>query len=145
MLDLDLAISHHLLVFGLFGILFAELILVRRGLDQEGIARVASIDLWYGIMAGLIIVVGFSRAVFAAKGWPYYSHNAFFWAKLGTFAVIGLLSVPPTLAYIRWRKGGFTPTDAQVASVRRYLYVEVVLFALLPAFAASMARGYGQF
>ncbi len=145
MLDLDLAILHHLLVFGLFGILFAELILVRRGLDQEGIARVASIDLWYGIMAGLIIVVGFGRAVFAAKGWPYYSHNAFFWAKLGTFAVIGLLSAPPTLAYIRWRKGGFTPTDAQVASVRRYLYVEVGLFALLPAFAASMARGYGQF
>ncbi len=144
MLDLVLATMHHLLVFGLFGILFAELILVHRGLDQTGVARVASIDLWYGILAGLIIAVGFGRAVFAAKGWPYYAHNAFFWAKLGTFAVIGLLSVPLTLAYIRWRRVGFKPTEAQIASVRRYLYLEVILFALLPAFAASMARGYGQ-
>jgi uncharacterized membrane protein len=31
MLDLSLAISHHLLIFGLFGVLFAELILVDRG------------------------------------------------------------------------------------------------------------------
>jgi uncharacterized membrane protein len=29
--------------------------------------------------------------------------------------------------------------------VRRYLYAELALFALLPAFAAAMARGYGEF
>ena len=59
---------------------------------------------WYGLLAGLIVVVGFSRAIFAAKGWTYYEHNALFWAKLATFALIGLLSVPPTLAYLRWRR-----------------------------------------
>jgi putative membrane protein len=145
MLDLEFAIGHHLLVFGLFGVLFAELIAVRRGMDQAAVARVSAIDLWYGILAGLIVIVGFSRAYFAAKGWAYYSHNGFFWAKIATFAVIGLLSAPPTLAYIRWKRAGAAPTDAQIAGVRRYLGVEVVLFALLPAFAAAMARGYGQF
>jgi putative membrane protein len=59
--------------------------------------------------------------------------------------VIGLLSIPPTLAYLKWRKAGGTPTDAAVASVRRYLWIEVLLFAPLLAFAASMARGYGEF
>ena len=97
------------------------------------------------ILAGLIVAAGFSRAVFAAKGWTYYSHNLFFHAKIATFVVIGLLSVPPTLAYIRWRRAGITPTDAQVAGVRRWLWAEMVLFALLPAFAAAMARGYGEF
>jgi uncharacterized membrane protein len=29
--------------------------------------------------------------------------------------------------------------------VRRFLYAEVALFALLPIFAAAMARGYGEF
>jgi len=144
MLDLLLAIAHHLLVFGLFGILFAELISVRPGMDREAVARVAAIDIWYGALAGLIIVVGFSRAIFAAKGWYYYSHNAFFWAKLGTFAVIGLLSVPPTIDYIRWRRTNCAPNDAQVRTARRYLWVEVALFALLPVFAAAMARGYGE-
>ena len=144
MLDLALAISHHILVFGLFGVLFAELVLVRRGLDQAAVAAVAAIDLWYGVLAGLIIAVGFSRAVFAAKGWAYYNHNAFFWAKLGAFALIGLLSLPPTFTYLRWKRAGVPPGDAQVAGVRRFLLAEVVLFALLPAFAAAMARGYGE-
>ena len=145
MLDLSLAIGHHLLIFALFGVLVAELIAVRRGMDLAAVAQVSAIDLWYGILAGLIVAVGFSRAVFAAKGWTYYQHNAFFWAKLATFAVIGLLSVPPTIAYIRWRRAGGAPTDAQVSTARAFLWAEVVLFAPLPAFAAAMARGYGAF
>jgi putative membrane protein len=143
MLDLGLAIGHHLLIFALFGVLAAELVLVRRGVDIATIARVGRIDLWYGVLAGLIVAVGFARAVFAAKGWAYYSHNLFFHAKIGTFVLIGLLSIPPTVAYIRWRKAGAALTDAQVAGVRRFLWAELALFALLPVFAAAMARGYG--
>jgi putative membrane protein len=144
-LDLTLAILHHFCVFALFGVLFAEFVLVRRGIDAAGAARVVSIDAWAGILAVLIIVVGFSRAIFAAKGWDYYEHNAFFWAKIGTFAAIGILSVAPTLAYLKWRRAGAPPTDAAIQQVRRYLWAEVALFPLLPAFAAAMARGYGMF
>jgi putative membrane protein len=145
MLDLAFAIAHHLLVFALFGVLAAELIAVRPGIDAAGVARIAGVDLWYGILAGLILVVGFSRATLAAKGWAYYQHNAFFWVKIGDFALIGLLSIPPTLTYLRWRRSGAAPDDAQVLRVRGFLYVETLLFALLPVFAAAMARGYGEF
>jgi putative membrane protein len=145
MLDLAFAIGHHLLIFALFGVLFAELIAVRKGMDSAVVARIAAVDLWYGGLAGLILIVGFSRAVFAAKGWTYYQHNGFFWAKIATFAVIGLLSIPPTVRFIQWRRAGVSPTDSQVAAVRGFLHAEVVLFALLPAFAAAMARGYGEF
>lgn len=144
MLDLALAIGHHLLIFALFGVLCAELVAVRMGMDASAVAQIAAVDLWYGVLAGLILIVGFSRAVFAAKGWLYYEHNGFFWAKIGTFVVIGLLSVPPTLRFIAWRRVGVDPSDQAVTGVRRYLYAEVVLFALLPAFAAAMARGYGE-
>jgi putative membrane protein len=143
MLDLGLAIGHHLLVFALFGVLAAELVLVRRGVDLTTITRVGKIDLWYGVLAGLIVVVGVGRVVLGAKGWAYYTHNLFFHAKMGTFVLIGLLSIPPTVAYIRWRRAGLDPTDGQVAAVRRFLWAELALFALLPAFAAAMARGYG--
>jgi putative membrane protein len=144
MLDLVLAIGHHLLAFGLFGILFAEMMLVRPGMDIAIVRRVAVIDLIFGALAGLILVVGFARATMAAKGWAYYEHNAVFWAKIGVFLLIGLLSAPPTISYIRWRKAGVAPTDVQVAGVRRLLHAELALFALLPALAAAMARGYGQ-
>lgn len=145
MLDLVLAIAHHLLVFGLFGILFAEFMLVRRDMDLAAVRRVSAIDLGYGALAGLIVVVGFARAAMAAKGWEYYAHNAFFWAKVGVFLAIGLISVPPTIAFIRWRRSEVAPTAAQVAGVRRLIHIELALFALLPALAAAMARGYGRF
>src|ERR1700742_550436 len=90
MLDLLLAIGHHLLIFAIFGIICAEFWAVRPGMSSTTVARVASLDLWYGILAAAVIVVGFCRAIFAAKGWGYYSHNAFFWAKMATFVAIGL-------------------------------------------------------
>jgi putative membrane protein len=147
MLDLDLvlAILHHFFVFALFAVLFAEFVSVRRGMDVSAVTRIVAIDAWYGVLAALILIVGFSRAIFAAKGWEYYAHNAFFWAKIGTFVVIGLLSIPPTLAFLRWRRKSTSPTDADVVKVRPYLWVQVALFPLLPAFAAAMARGYGGF
>ena len=144
MLDLLLAIGHHLLIFGIFGIVFAEFWVVRPGMSTATATRIASIDLWYGVFAAAIVVIGFCRAIFAAKGWAYYSHNAFFWAKMGAFAAMGLLSVPPTRAFIRWRKLGTAPDDAAIGGVRRYLHIELMLFLLLPVFAAAMARGYGE-
>ena len=145
MLDLTLAIAHHLLVFAIFGIFFAEFWALRPGLSGATVIRIASVDLWYGILAAAIILVGFSRAVFAAKGWTYYSHNAFFWAKIAAFAAIGILSLPPTLAFIRWRKSGAVPSDSDVLKTRRYLHAELAIFVFLPIFAAAMARGYGEF
>jgi putative membrane protein len=145
MLDLSLAIAHHLLIFGIFGIICAEFWAVRPGVTSATIGRIASIDLWYGILAAAIIAVGFCRAIFAAKGWAYYSHNAFFWAKILDFAVIGILSVPPTVKFIRWRRSGTVPGDPDIQSVRRYLHAELALFVFLPIFAAAMARGYGEF
>ena len=96
--DLLLAIFHHLLVFTLAGILAFEIGTVSVNMQGSEIQRVGRVDLWYGILAGVIIIVGFLRATVAAKGWAYYSVNLFFWLKIATFLVIGLLSIPPTVS-----------------------------------------------
>ncbi|MDP9016916.1 MAG: DUF2214 family protein [Candidatus Eremiobacteraeota bacterium] len=145
MLDLGLAIAHHLAIFALLGILAAEAILLARGLDRESVIRLARVDAWYGALAALVLVVGFSRAIFAAKGWAYYSHNSFFWAKMISFALLGVLSIPPTLQYIAWSRSNEVPDVAKIRRVRYFLYGELALFALLPIFAAAMARGYGEY
>ncbi len=147
--DLVLAVLHHLLIFALAGVIAFEMGAVRLGLTAADIRRLGKVDLWYGILAALILIVGFSRAVFAAKGWDYYAANHFFWAKIGAFAVVGLLSIQPTIAFVRWRGAlkddpGFKPNARQIAAVRRFLWAEVFFFALIPVFAAAMARGYGM-
>ena len=79
-------IAHYLLIFALAGILAFEIGVIRLDMKCEDLVRVARVDLWYGVLAGAIVVVGFSRAVFSAKGCAYYSVNMFFWAKMAAFA-----------------------------------------------------------
>ena len=145
MLDTLLAVLHHLGMFTLLGLLTLELSVARRGLQLEQLVSLARIDRLYGTFSGLVIAVGVVRVVFAAKGWDYYSHNWFFWAKMGAFAGVGLLSIRPTLSFIKWRRASTAPGDEDVGQVRRFLVAQVVLFAFIPAFAALMARGYGVF
>jgi putative membrane protein len=148
MVDLILAIAHHLLVFSLAGVIAAELAMVRTGLTGAGLRRLGTVDLAYGAIAGAIVAVGFARVFFGAKGPTAYLPNPFFWAKLGVFALVGLLSVPPTVRFIGWRRKAaadpaFSPSATEVGAARQFILAEACLFPFIPAFAAVMARGYG--
>ena len=149
MADLALAITHHLLVFSLAGILAYEIAAIRSSMTRDDVLRTAQVDLGYGVLAAAILVVGLVRANFAAKGWAYYSVNVLFWAKMCAFVIVGLLSITPTLALARWRRAAadrasFSPAERDLRNVRRFLWAEAAFFALIPAFAAAMARGYGM-
>jgi putative membrane protein len=149
MLDLVLAILHHILAFGLVAMLTAESVLVKPGMTGETVRRVAGIDAGYGLCSVLLIVVGVARVILAAKGWAYYQDNIWFWAKMATFLAVGLLSAPPTIRSIRWRKqfandAGWRPSDAEIAGVRRWIALEMLGLALIIVFAATMARYQGM-
>jgi putative membrane protein len=149
MLDVVLAIVHHLIVFALLAVLVTELVLIQPDMKAPQMHRAGTVDAAYGVLAAAILVVGFTRAVYAAKGWAYYSGNLFFWAKIGAFLVVGLLSAVPTVRLMQWRLAekrapGTMPSAAEIAQVRRLLSLEVAVFALIPVFAALMARGYGE-
>ena len=148
MTDLALTIAHHLLVFSLAAILAAELASVRPGLAGAGLKRLGVLDMHYGFIAALILIVGFGRVYWGAKGPEAFLGNWAFWSKVGVFALVGLLSVPPTLRILQWRRRarsepGFALTAADVAAVRPFMIAEAVLFGLIPVFAAMMVRGFG--
>jgi putative membrane protein len=147
-LDLVLAIAHHLAVFSVFGLLLAEVALLKPGITADRILQLGLVDSLYGAASVLVIIAGVSRVIWGAAGWEYYVANWAFWAKMAAFIIVGLLSVPPTLAVLRWRRQlagnpGFSPDSAQVANLRRFFTGELIAFAFIPAFAAMMARGYG--
>lgn len=148
MTDLILAIAHHVLVFALMGLLTAELATVRVGLNAKALKRLALMDAHYGLFAGLILAMGFARVYYGVKGPEAYIPNPLFWTKVGLFLVVGLLSVPPTLAFLKWRKASnadqsFSPAEPEVLRIRRFLLAETAVFLLIPIAAAAMARGYG--
>ena len=144
--DLILAVLHHLLVFSLFAIFAVQMTLVRPGLDAAGVRRLAGLDGAYGAVSVAVIAVGFARAVWGLKGWEYYSGYWVFWAKVGAFLLVGLLSVRPTLRFRRWLgaakddPAGLVPAG-EITAVRPYLHAEGVVLLLIPVLAAMMARG----
>lgn len=148
MTDLLLALAHHLLVFTIAAVLAAELALLGRPLSAPALRRVAALDAAYGISAALVLVIGFGRVFQGAKGAAFYLHNPVFWAKLGCFALVGLVSILPTVRFLQWKRqlqadAGFMPAEAEVSRVRRLLRAELALFVPIPLLAAAMARGYG--
>lgn len=146
--DLVLAILHHLLVFSLAGIIAAEFVLIRNELSPSTFSRLARIDRHYGLIALLVIVVGVARVYWGLKGWEFHVYNWVFWAKMAAFAAVGLLSIVPTVRFIAWNRRaaadpGWRVPKAEYESVKMYLRWEVIVFLLIPVFAAAMARGYG--
>ncbi|MEJ0097075.1 MAG: DUF2214 family protein [Bauldia sp.] len=55
--DLLLAIAHFLLIFALLAILVTEMVTIRPTMTRSQLFYVARLDIAYGIIAGLILVV----------------------------------------------------------------------------------------
>ena len=141
--DLGLAIVHHLLVFGLVAMLASERTLLKSPVID--VKRLARLDGGYGLTAALVVVVGAARAVWGGKGWAYYADNPYFWGKMGVFTAIGLLSVGPTVMFLRWAKqakadAAFQPEAGELKRARAWVGLELLLILPLVALAAAMAR-----
>lgn len=143
MLDLGLAVVHHLLVFGLAIMLAMELAYLRA--DPVPLKRLSRLDAGYGAVAVLVLVVGVARVVWGAKGWAGYQDNPFFWAKIATFTLIGVLSIPPTIQFLKWSRAlkadaAFRPPAVEASRLATLVRAEVFLLLPLVGFAAAMAR-----
>jgi putative membrane protein len=146
--DWILACLHHVAVFSLAAVLAAEIALMSIELTEKSIRRIGRIDVWYGAIAGAVIVFGVARVIWGAKGYEYYLANHIFWTKMVLFLAVGLLSIPPTLRYLAWGRRvkvdpTFLPPSGERAKVRTYLWIEAAVFLCIPIAAAAMARGYG--
>ena len=143
MLDLGLAIVHHITVFGLVALLAMEWVMLRDASVDP--ARLTKVDAGYGLVAGLAVVIGICRVIWGGKGWAFYEANPFFWAKMGLFVLMALVSIGPTLLFIRWRRAAagaeaFTPPAKDLKRARTWVRLEALLLILLLGCAAAMAR-----
>jgi putative membrane protein len=147
--DALLAYLHFIAIFVLFGFLSVEVMLVRGALDAAAIRLLGRTDLWYFGSAIAVLVTGFLRLVFGAKGPDFYLGGWPIYAKIALFLVIGVMSVTPTLMFIRWRRHldhdpAWKVPDDERRRARRLVMVEIHLAALIPAIAVVMSRGLAR-
>ena len=144
-----MAFLHHLFAFTLTACLVYEFIAYRKGMTVEEARRIQRVDLVYGISAGLLLVVGLLRVFFFEKGVNFYIHSPFFWVKMTAFLIVGLLSIDPTIRYIRWNKTLKEDTapeidETEFKRTRLLLWLELAGIAIILFSAAMMARGIGM-
>jgi putative membrane protein len=136
---------HFISIFAIVGTLVSEHVLLKKEMTRVELKRLSRIDAIYGLAALTLLGVGLTLW-FSGVGKPaiYYSKNWIFHLKITCFAIIGLLSIYPTLFFIRNR--GDQNELVQVPSVIFWmLRLELVLLSILPLLAGLMARGVGFF
>ena len=137
----------HLLGFGIaVGSIWARALALRAPLDTAGIRRVLYADNWWGVSALLLIGTGLVRAFGGfEKGALYYTHNHWFWVKLGMLGSILLLELMPMITFIRWRtrvaKHGTIDTS-NAASFALTSFIQAALIVGMMLAATALARGY---
>ncbi|MCQ4295632.1 DUF2214 family protein [Pseudomonas stutzeri] len=142
------AYLHFLAIFLLFALLLLEHQLFRQPMTLERARSLFRIDIAFGITAAAVLVSGAARAIFYGKGLDYYLQNSLFHAKVGLFVVVAILSIYPTLTFLRWRpalSAGQTPdvSSSTARWVRLTIRLELLLLLMIPLLAALMARGIG--
>jgi putative membrane protein len=117
-------------------------------MSARSIRRLRRVDACYGIAAGTIIATGLLRVFLFGKGVDYYIANIVFWTKMVVFTAIGLLSIRPTMHFVRTERdaapgGTITIAPDTYRRTQTLLWMQVGLFAIVPLLAALMARGIG--
>ena len=145
-LDAGLAYLHFIAVFVLFAFLSVELVLLKASLDERTVRLLGRMDLWYFGSAIAVLFTGILRMTLGAKGPDFYLSGWPVYAKLGLFLVVGLMSVYPTMAFIRWKRGfdhdpSWRIPAGEQSHLRRFVLVELHLAALIPLVAVIMSRG----
>ena len=147
--DAALSYLHFVFAFILVGAIAAEAFVLRLPIDGRAARLLLRIDLFYGLSAVGVILAGVARVFWGAKGAGYYAGQPMFWVKMAAFAIVGLISIVPTRAFFRWVKAartdpGLVVADDEAKRARRLVMVELHVLALVPLFAALMARGIGS-
>lgn len=149
MINSLMATLHHIFAFTVTVCIVYEFIAYRKGLGVEEARRIQRVDLAYGISAGLLIAVGLLRVYFFEKGSNFYFHNYMYWTKMALFVIVGLLSIYPTIRFLKWNsalKANLAPEipDEEFKRIRMFIWLELAGIVLILFAAPMMARGIGM-
>jgi putative membrane protein len=141
-----LAYAHVVAILMLVVFITSEAALCRpEWMNAAVVRRLARVDLIYMGAAMAVLATGFARTYWGAKGFEWYWHQPLLHIKVTLFVIVGLISIAPTRAFIRWRKAldasGALPAEAEVRKVRKLIMVQAHLVMLIPLAAVLLARG----
>jgi len=135
---------HFLSIIVITATLASEYVLVKDNLTKKEISRLSFIDLIYGLASITVFAAGLTLWL-GEYGKPaeWYSKNWIFHLKLTILVVIGLISIYPTIFFLKNRKGDGEALVSVPKNIKRAIGIELILLAAIPILAGLMAKGIG--
>ena len=136
---------HYIGIMLLIASLLGEHLTLKQEMTVSEARTIQRLDIVYGASAAIVLVTGILR-MFLEKGAAYYNHHIAFHILFGIFVVVALLSIYPTLIFLRWRSDtqagrGQQLERSQFKKIQMIARVEMTLLLLAPLFATWMAHG----
>jgi putative membrane protein len=136
---------HILAILGIVSSVVAEHLLIKDELTRREIGLLARLDAVYGISALVAVLAGLTMWFWIGKPAEYYSRNWIFHTKWLLFVMVAVLSIFPTVFFLKYRKGDPNERVKLPAHMVLIIRVELILLLLIPLFAVLMAQGFGAF
>ena len=133
---------HFLAIFSLVGALIIKNMAIKPVLKDEDAHNLAKVNAVYSLSAVLAFVFGLVLWLWVGKPAEFYTLNPLFLLKLGLFAFIALLSVFPSLFFVR----NYRVRNREIPvprSIQMLIRIELVLLVFISITASLMARGIG--
>jgi putative membrane protein len=136
---------HYASIMLMIASLLGEHLFLKQELAVVQARTIQRLDMVYGASAVIVLVSGILR-MFLEKGAAYYNHHIAFHILLGIFIFVAVLSIYPTVIFLRWRSDTLAGRGQQLAQgqsgkLQIILRVEMALLLLAPFFATWMAHG----
>jgi putative membrane protein len=136
-LEALLAYAHILAILTMVVFSSSEAALCRiEWLNDKVVERLVLVDRIYGAAAVVVLLTGLARIWWGVKGSAWYWSNGLLHLKLSLFVLVALMSIKPTLMFIRWRRelraSGGLPDPVQVRQARRWVMIQAHVIALVP-------------
>jgi putative membrane protein len=138
---------HFIGIMVLMGSLITEHVILKPGITKDQIKTLAMVDLIYGISAAIVLITGLLRwFVVDPKGAAYFNTNPLFHIKLTFFVIAVILSIFPTMKFLKWRKSVINGKDPEITTqeVKKqlmFLRIELLILAIIPLLAVMVASG----
>lgn len=142
--EIILRYLHFISIFAIVCSLVSEHLLLKNSLSRRELDRLSKIDAVYGLAALVLLGVGMTLWLGGiGKPTDFYSKNPIFHVKLTLFVLIGILSIYPTVFFLKNRKGDPEEEIAVPKGIFWSLRLELLLLFVIPILAGLMAKGIG--
>ncbi|MDE1463430.1 DUF2214 family protein [Spartinivicinus poritis] len=135
---------HLLAILLLFSTCVAEHLLISDRMQRAEVKRLAKVDVFFGVSAFIVLLSGLAMMLWVGKPTEYYLANWMFHLKFTVFIVVALLSIYPTIYFIKTRKAGELTDMVELPKIIKIIIrVELLGIIILPLLGVMMASGFG--